>query len=30
MKIRDILDMSKPEYKAKVRSFYNKLRVVNE
>jgi hypothetical protein len=30
MEIRDILDMSKPEYKAKVRSFYNKLRVANE
>jgi len=30
MEIRDILDMSKPEYKTKVRSFYNKLRVVNE
>ena len=30
MEIRDILDMSKPEYKAKVRSFYNKLRVINE
>jgi len=30
MEIRDILDMSKPEYKAKVRSFYNKLRLVNE
>ena len=30
MEIRDILDMSKKDYKAKVRSFYNKLRAVNE
>ena len=30
MEIRDILNMSKQEYKSKIRLCYNKLRIINE